>query len=78
MPVNGVRKASLTSIVRGSNNATQVSNVYTLSNIGSVPPVSSSDLAAVPVLPLALFYCRSDTVAIDGSAVVHICLLLKY
>ena len=78
MSVYGVRKASLTSIVRGSNNAIQVTNAYRLSKIGSVPPVSSSDLAAVPVLPLALFYCRSDTVAIDGSAVVHICLWLKY
>ena len=54
MPVYGVRKASLTSIVRGSNNAIQVTNVYRLSKIGSVPPVSSSDLAAVPVLPLAI------------------------
>ena len=78
MPVYGVRKASLTSIVRGSNNVIQVTNVYTLSKIGSVPPINSSDLAAVPVLPLTLFYCRSDTVAIDGSAVVHICLWLKY
>ena len=66
--VYGVRKASLTSTMRGSNNAIQV---YTLSKIGSVPPVSSSDLAAVPVLPLTLFYSRSDTVAIDGSAVVY-------
>ena len=78
MSVYGVRKASLTSIVHGSNNAIQVTNVYTLTKIGSVPPVSSSDLAAVPVLPLVLFYCRSDTVAIDGSALVHICLWLKY
>ena len=78
VPVYGVRKASLTSTVRGSNNAIQVTNGYTLSKIGSVPPVSSSDLAAVPVLPLTLFYCRSDTVAVDVSVVVHICLWLKY
>ena len=60
VPVYGGRIASLTSTVRGSNLQCYSGTVYTLSKIGSVPPVSSSDSAAVPVLSLALFHYRSD------------------
>ena len=67
MPVSGVRKGSLVSIVHGSNLQCYLGKVniyYTLSKTGSIPPVSSSDPAVVPVLSLALFYCRAAMEAI--------------
>ena len=41
--------------------------MYTLSKIGSVPPVGCSDTAAVPVLSLALFHYRLHMEAISSS-----------